>query len=226
MNPQHSEFFQTIFQCPLCNSIPVEERADFLRDVRYSIKRYGKGDMLVAQGSVYEMLYIVVKGEVVTEMSDEKGEFVKMELIRAPNPLATGFLFATDNISPVTALAKTDCVVILIPKDNVFLLMSKYRDFMKAFLAYISNKVAFLSEKLRLASLRTIRAKLGYYLLKESRGEQEFQLKMSKEELSRLLGVSRPALVNVMMQMADEGLIGVDRRKILIKDRIALQRLF
>jgi hypothetical protein len=29
-----------------------------------------------------------------------------------------------------------------------------------------------------------------------------------------------------MMQMADEGLIGVDRRKILIKDRIALQRLF
>lgn len=104
--------------------------------------------------------------------------------------------------------------------------MSKYRDFMKAFLAYISNKVAFLSEKLRLASLRTIRAKLGYYLLKESRGEQEFQLKMSKEELSRLLGVSRPALVNVMMQMADEGLIGVDRRKILIKDRIALQRLF
>src|SRR5690606_7515031 len=121
MTPQHSERFQTIFQCPLCNSIPVAERADFLRDVRYRIKRYGKGDMLVAQGSGYEMLYIVVKGEVVTEMSDEKGEFVKMELIRAPNPLATGFLFATDNISPVTALAKTDCVVILIPKDNVFL---------------------------------------------------------------------------------------------------------
>lgn len=84
MNPPHTDYFQTIFQCPLCNSVPVEERDNFLRDVRYSIKRYGKGDMLVAQGSVYEMLYIVVKGEVVTEMSDEKGEFVKMELIRAP----------------------------------------------------------------------------------------------------------------------------------------------
>lgn len=226
MNSPHTDYFLSVFQCPLCNSIPMEERTDFLRDVRYSIKRYGKGDMLVAQGSIYEMLYIVVKGEVVTEMSDEKGEFVKMELIKAPNPLATGFLFATDNVSPVTALAKTDCVVILIPKDNVFLLMSKYRDFMKAFLAYISNKVAFLSEKLRLASLRTIRAKLGYYVLKESKREQEFHLKMSKEELSRLFGVSRPALVNVMMQMADEGLICVDRRRILIKDRAALQRLF
>lgn len=168
MNHSHTDYFSSIFQCPLCDSVPMDERDDFLRDVRYSIKRYGKGDMLVAQGSVYEMLYIVIKGEVVTEMSDEKGEFVKIESIKAPNPLATGFLFATDNSSPVTALAKTDCVAILIPKENVFLLMSKYQDFMKAFLAYISNKVAFLSEKLRLASLRSIRAKLGYYVLKES----------------------------------------------------------
>lgn len=226
MNQPHPDYSQSIFQCPLCNSIPKEDRTDFLRDVRYSIKKYGKGDMLVAQGSVYEMLYIVVKGEVIAEMSDEKGDFTKVELIKAPNPLATGFLFATNNISPVTALAKTDCTVVLIPKDNVYLLMSKYPDFMKAFLSYISNKVAFLSEKLRLASLRTIRAKLAYYMLKESKGEPEFQLKTSKEELSRLFGVSRPALVNVMMQMADEGLIGVNRRKILVKDRAALQRLF
>ncbi len=226
MNQSHIDYSQSIFQCPLCNSIPKEDRGHFLQDVRYSAKRYGKGDMLVAQGSVYEMLYIVVKGEVSTEMSDEKGDFLKVELIKAPNPLATGFLFATDNISPVTAIAKTDCVVILIPKDNVYLLMTKYPNFMKAFLSYISNKVAFLSEKLRFTSLRTIRAKLAYYVLKESKGEEEFQLKTSKEELSRLFGVSRPALVNVMMQMVDEGLIGVNKRKILIKSRTALQRLF
>lgn len=219
-------YSQSIFQCPLCNSIPKAKREDFLNDVRYSVKRYGKGDMLVAQGAVYEKLYIVVKGEVSAEMSDEKGDFTKVELIKAPNPLATGFLFATDNVSPVTALAKTDCVVVLIPKENVYFLMSKYPEFMKAFLSYISNKVAFLSEKLRLVSLRTIRAKLGYYILKESKGGREFQLKMSKEDLSRLFGVSRPALVNVLMQMADEGLIDVDRRKITINDRTALQRLF
>ena len=226
MNHPHTDYSHSIFQCPLCNSIPKKDRDDFLRDVRYSIKRYRKGDMLVAQGAVYEMLYIVIKGEVITEMSDEKGDFMKVELIKAPNPLATGFLFATNNVSPVTALAKTDCMVILIPKENVYLLMSNYPDFMKAFLSYISNKVAFLSEKLRLASLRSIRAKLAYYLLKESKGEQQFQLKTSKEDLSRLFGVSRPAMVNVMMQMADEGLIEVDRRKITIKDRMALQRLF
>lgn len=225
MNTHHTDYFQTIFQCPLCNSIPIEQRDSFLKDVHYSVKRFGKGAMLVAQGAAYEMLYILVKGEVATEMADEKGDFMKMEVIKAPNPLATGFLFATNNVSPVTALAKTDCVAVLIPKENVYFLMGKYPEFMKAFLSYISNKIAFLSEKLRLASLRTIRAKLAYYILKESQGESKFQLRISKEEMSRLFGVSRPAMVNVMMQMAEEGIIEVHRRKIVLKDRKALQQM-
>ncbi len=99
---------------------------------------------------------------------------------------------------------------------------------MIAFLAYISNRVSFLSDKLRLVSLRTIRAKLAYYLLKESEGgEKSFQLKTTKESIARLFSVSRPALVKVMMEMAEEGgIIEVDRRKITILNRVALQNMF
>ena len=226
MDSQNTNHKHAIFQCPLCRLIPVHEREEFLKDVKYSIRRYAKGEMLVAQGAVSEVLYIVIKGEFVTEMSDEKGDYIKIEQIKAPNPLAAGILFASDNLSPVAAYAKTDSMAVIIPKENIYFLMSKYEEFMKAYLSYISNKVAFLSERLRLASLRTIRAKLAYYMLKESRGEQIFHLKTSKEELSRLFGVSRPALVNVMMQMAEEGLIDVNRRQIGINDRQALQRMF
>ena len=226
MDPHNTNHKHAIFQCPLCRSIPVHEREEFLKDVKYSIRRYAKGEMLVAQGAVSEVLYIVIKGEFVTEMSDEKGDYIKIEQIKAPNPLAAGILFESDNLSPVAAYAKTDSMAVIIPKENIYFLMSKYEEFMKAYLSYISNKVAFLSERLRLASLRTIRAKLAYYMLKESRGEQIFHLKTSKEELSRLFGVSRPALVNVMMQMAEEGLIDVNRRQIGINDRQALHRMF
>lgn len=226
MNHNNSNHSHSIFQCPLCKSIPTDERGDFLKDLRYTVKKYEKGEMLVAQGAVTETLIIVIKGEFVTEMSDEKGDYIKIEEIKAPNPLAAGTLFASDNISPVAAYAVTESMAVIIPKENVYFLMSRYEEFMKAYLSYISNKVAFLSERLQLASLRTIRAKLAYYMLRESKGEQIFQLKTSKEGLSRLFGVSRPALVNVMMQMADEGLINVDRREISIFDRAALKRMF
>lgn len=215
-----------IFQCPLCTSIPDEERESFLKDLRYTVRRYAKGEMLISQGALLEVLYIVISGEIVTEMSDEKGDYVTVENIKAPNPLVAGIVFASNNFAPVTASAIKDSVAVIIPKDNIYQLMSKYEEFMKAYLAYISNKVSFLSERLRLSSLRSIKAKVAYYVLRESRGEQQFDLKVSKEDLSRLFGVSRPALVNVMMQMADEGIIDVDRRRIVINDRRLLQQMF
>ena len=43
--------------------------------------------------------------------------------------------------------------------------------------------------------------------------------------MARFFGVSRPAMVNVMMQMAKEGLIEVDRRNITILNRAALRRV-
>lgn len=221
--PDHSRI---IFQCPLCSSVPEERQEEFLHDVRFSLRSYDKGDVVVTQGSRYESLYILIRGEIVTEMADEKGDFMTVEHLRAPNPMATGFLFSTDNRSPVSAICSIPCTLVVIPKENVYFLMRRYEEFMMAFLAYISNKVSFLSEKLRLVSLRSIRAKLAYYLLKESAGERAFRLKISKEEISRLFSVSRPALVKVMMEMAAEGIIEVEGREIKIKDRGALQSMF
>ena len=209
MTNQHSSAYgPLIFKCPLCSSIPPERREEFLQDVRYTLKRYGKGDMLFAQ-----------------EMSDEKGDFMEVAHLKAPNPLAPAFLFADDNHSPVTAIGFTDCAAILIPKENVYFLIRKYDAFRDAFLMFVSNKVVHLTEKLRLVSLRTIRAKLAYYILKESKGERVCQLKISKQDLAHLFGVSRPALVNVMMQLAEEGIIGVDGRTIDILRRGDLQRM-
>lgn len=215
-----------IFMCPLCSNVPDAQRNEFIENVRFTVREYDKGDIIVTQGSLSETLFIVIKGEVATEMSDEKGDYMQIEYIKAPNPIATGFLFAADNRSPVSAICQSSCKVIAIPKDNVYLLMRKYESFMRTFLSYISNKVFFLSEKLRLVSLRTIRAKLAYYLLKESEGEKIFQLKTSREDMARLFSVSRPALVKVMMEMAEEGIIDVERRDIRINDRAALQNMF
>ena len=183
MHTSHSatDHSRMIFQCPLCSSVPTDQRDSFMNDIRFSVKSFEKGDVIVTQGSKCEFLYILVRGEISTEMADEKGDFMKVEQIKAPNPLATGFLFSTDNRSPVSAICKGSCTVVSIPKENVYLLMREYESFMLAFLSYISNKVSFLSEKLRLVSLRTIRAKLAYYLLKESSGESKFRLKIPRK---------------------------------------------
>ena len=215
-----------VFRCPLCSSIPDSEKENFLNDVRFSIKSFVKDEWIISQGEPYTSLQILIEGEIKTVMTDEKGDFMHIENIKAPLPIATGFLFAGNNKSPVSAIAKKDCKLICIPKENVFSLMQNYDEFMLAILSSISNKLYFVSEKLRLTSLRTIKAKLAYYLLKESEGESSFQLKSSKQEMSNLFGVSRPALTNVMKQLHEDKIIHMQRRKIDIVNRSALKKMF
>jgi CRP-like cAMP-binding protein len=215
-----------IFKCPLCSSIPDSEKEDFLNEVHFNIKSYIKDEWIISQGEEFSALHILIEGEVKTVMVDEKGDFMHIENIKAPLPIASGFLFAGNNKSPVSVIAKRDAKIIAIPKDNVFMLMKKHDTFMLAILASISNKTQFLSEKVRLTSLRTIKAKTAYYILRESEGESIFQLKMSKQDIASLFGVSRQALTNVMKQLHEDNIISMDRRKIKIVNRNALKIMF
>lgn len=215
-----------IFKCPLCNSIPEPEKDNFLNDVRFSLKTFKKDDWIISQGEEYTSLYILIEGEIKTVMVGEKGDFMHIENIKAPLPIAPGFLFAGNNRSPVSAIAKKDCKFICIPKENVFYLMRMYDAFMHAILTSISNKLQILSEKVRLISLRTIRAKLAYYILKESEGANSFQLRTSKQEMANLFGVSRQALTNVMNQLHNENIIYAEKRKVKIINRQALKIMF
>lgn len=215
-----------IFRCPLCSSIPDSEKEDFTNEVHYNIKSYKKDDWIIWQGEEFTALHILIEGEVRTVMVDEKGDFMHIENIKAPLPIASGFLFAGNNKSPVSVIAKKDARIICIPKENVFMLMKRHDTFMLAILASISNKTQFLSEKIRLISLRTIKAKIAYYLLKESEGEDVFQLKTSKHEIANLFGVSRQALSNVMKQLHEDNIINMERRKIKIVKRQTLKKMF
>ncbi len=215
-----------IFRCPLCNSIPDSEKENFLKEVHFTIKSYDKNEWIISQGEECTALHILIEGEVKTVMVDEKGDFMHIESIKAPLPIASGFLFAGNNKSPVSVIAKKESKLISIPKANVFMLMKKHDTFMHAILSSISNKLQFLSEKVRLTSLKTIKAKIAYYLLKESEGESDFQLKTSKQEIANLFGVSRQALTNVMKQMHEDDIIYMERRKIKIVNRQALKIMF
>ena len=215
-----------IFKCPLCNSIPDSEKEEFLNEVRFTIKNYEKGEWIMSQGEELVALNILIEGEVKTVMTDENGDFMHIETIKAPLPIASGFLFTDNKKTPVSVIAKRKSKIISIPKENVFKLMKKHDAFMLAILSSISNKLQFLSEKIRLTSLKTIRAKLAYYLLRESGGKTEFQLKTAKQDIALQFGVSRQALSRVMKELHDEHIIDMDKRKIKITNRQALQTMF
>ena len=108
------------FDCPLCVGIPENERERFLEGFDYTVKNYGRDEVVFRQGEACRFLYILLEGEVKAEMTDDSGAMLRIETIRAPRALAPAFLFAGDNHFPVTATVAEATEVLIATKESGF----------------------------------------------------------------------------------------------------------
>lgn len=192
--------------CPVCGNIPESEREAFLTGLNAVTKIYKKGNYISRQGDTVNSLYMLLKGKVKTEMITESGGILGVETIIAPRPLAPAFLFAENNRFPVDVVALEDCEVVLIPKASVMQQLATNEKFLKSYMAFNANRTQFLSERLQLLSIKTIKGKLAYYIIQRTVGDT-FHLESNQTELAEYFGVARPSLARSFSQMVEEGTI-------------------
>jgi CRP-like cAMP-binding protein len=218
--------FSDLAQCPVCSAISPENREEFFRDMKYKNEMFKKGDVIARQGDPCKYLYILLKGAVKTEMITETGGQLTIEVIRAPRPLASAFLFAEDNCFPVDVVALEQSVVLMIPRDEVIRLFQKDAAFLQRYITYNSNKTQFLSHKLQILTIKTIKGKLAHYILEQlsichsiSPTINTFLMDKNQTELARSFGVSRPALARTLSEIQQEGAIRAERNKITVLNK-------
>lgn len=198
-----------IEQCPICGNIPEDQRDSFLASLNVLSKSFKKGDYIARQGDVVGSLYMLHKGQVKTEMITESGGVLLVEIIAAPRPLASAFLFAGNNRFPVDVIALEECEVMLIPKESVIQQLATNQDFLKSYMEFNANRTQFLSERLQLLSIKTIKGKLAYYILQRI-VEGRFRLDKNQTELAEFFGVARPSLARSFSEMVEENVITRD----------------
>ena len=219
-------------QCPLCSVIPQERIHEFFSGISLKVNKFSKGDTIARQGDICKHLYILVEGAVKTEMVTESGGLLTVEVIKAPKPLASAFLFAENNTFPVDVTATEDSTVLIINRDDVIELFRRDAKFMERYLKYNSNKTQFLSNKLQLLTIKTIRGKLAHYLLEQlslchsvSPSVNTFVMDKNQTELAKYFGVSRPALARTFSELQQEKIISADRNKVTVLKIQALRNL-
>ncbi|HEY5589513.1 MAG TPA: Crp/Fnr family transcriptional regulator [Paludibacter sp.] len=205
--------------CPICSSLNIENEDDFLLDLKCSVKAYPKNELIIRQGDVCDALYMLTLGSVKTEMITENGSLLGIEIIKAPRPLAPAFLFSDNNHFPVDVTTLEEVEIMKIPKDEILRLMMTNPDFMKQFLTHNSNRTQFLTNRLQLLSIKTIKGKLAHFLLEQVVGtEKTFTLNRNQTELADFFGVARPSLARSISEMVHEGIIGINKKEFSILD--------
>ena len=219
-------------QCPICSAIAPQNLNDLLDNMEYKTEKYSKGTTVARQGNQLKHLYLLIKGTVKTEMITENGGLLTIEIIKAPRPLASAFLFAQNNTFPVDVTAVDECLILMIPKEEIIKLFQKDAAFLQRYIMYNSNITQFLSNKLQVLTIKTIKGKLAHYLLEQlsichiiDPSINTFLMDKNQTELSKYFGVTRPSLARTLSTIQQEGAIIAQRNKITVLNKSLLQNM-
>ena len=201
--------YKKLAEAPVFRGLSERLLENFIGRTPNALREFGIGDFIALQGTVCQSLYLLYSGRVRTNMVNEEGKQVTIEEIEAPRLLAPAFIFATDNRFPVNITTLTNCEVLVLNRTDFVDLMHREKIVMQNFLRIISDRSIFLSRKLNAFALQDLKTRLLAYL-------REHENPRSRQEIADILGVARPSLARVLSELADEGYLRIEKRKITV----------
>ena len=201
--------YKKLAEAPVFSGLSERFLENFIGRTPNALREFGIGDFIALQGTVCQSLYLLYSGRVRTNMVNEEGKQVTIEEIEAPRLLAPAFIFATDNRFPVNITTLTNCEVLVLNRTDFVDLMHREKIVMQNFLRIISDRSIFLSRKLNAFALQDLKTRLLAYL-------REHENPRSRQEIADILGVARPSLARVLSELADEGYLRIEKRKITV----------
>lgn len=215
-----------LIACPLFRGMSKEEHDAFLERNANEVIKFEKGETVVRQGDVINAMYLLVKGVVRTQMITDEGNALEIDLLEAVIPLAPAFIYANNNKYPVDVIAMEPCTFMKIPKSAWLKEMVFNEKLLINFLTLNSNMTVFLSQKLQMISLKSLRHKLSIFLLEKTTPEKNyFILKRSRTQLAEYFGVQRPSLARTIKELEYEGVLITNGRVVTVLDRNKLGRI-
>jgi len=202
------------------------ETNNFPTDLKYSYKTYRKNEIIFRQGNLCDALYILVSGSVKTEMITEIGNLMGIEIIKAPRPLAPAFLFSDNNRFPVEVTTLEVSEILQIPKEEVIRLMGIQPNFLRQFLVHNANRTQFLTNRLQMLSIKTIKGKIAHFLLEQyDEYGKTFKINRNQTELAEFFGVARPSLARSLSEMVQDEIIFINKKEYTILNKNFLKSL-
>ena len=205
-------YLEPLKQIALVESFDVNQLESLLQAKSNKVNSYEKNNIVHFVGDICEKLEIILSGEVVVDRIDESGKLMTIAEFFDGDILGGNLLFSKNPYYPMTVTAKKPTIILEISKEQLFDLFASSLDFLKSYLAYISDHSVILGDRIKHYVNRTIRECIISYLDYESKKQESntIKLEITKKALAERIGVQRTSLSRELAKMRDEGLIKLD----------------
>ena len=171
---------------------------------------YNKGAIIFFEGDLCKYVCIIKKGEISITTSNYYS-IMEINNLKENEMFGDSLILASDNRYLGTVKANKDTTLIFISRDNWIKLL-KDEVILKNYLEIVSNKVFKIQSKVKILSQKSIRDKILFYLLSESKRLNNKKIKIkSKEALALYLNIPRPSLSRELIKLKEENIIDYDR---------------
>lgn len=205
----------------LFHGIPLNELIPTLDRLMARTEKYEKGAQLLTAGSKPDNVGVVLSGQLHIIKEDVDGNRTLLSTLYETDIFAETLCCANVEESPVTVLADTDSVVLLLPLTHILNTCPNACGFrgqlLGNMLKVVAQKNLYLQGRIELIRIKSVRTKvLGYLNTFAVRRGETFSIPLNREEMADYLCVERSALSHELMRMKRDRLIDYSKNRFTI----------
>jgi len=214
----------------LFSDIEQPEIEKMLRCSRASERELSAGEYVFREGETPQMIFLLRSGEVALVKDFASGKRNLLYTVAAGDVFGEAFLFSQVGHYWYDAMVMKPAAILGIPWKFFYGFCENacghHRMITRNMLDILAARNFSMTKKLHILNCASLREKIAIFLLENADARGCVELSMNRENLADFLGVARPSLSRELMNMQKSGLIGVERDRIRILDRDAMEGLY
>jgi CRP/FNR family cyclic AMP-dependent transcriptional regulator len=187
-------------------------------------KKYERDEMLFFEGDATESLIFLASGVVKIFKTSPDGKEQILSIAHPEETLNELPLF-NGGLNATSAQAMMRVVVYMINKRDIEMLMRKYPLVASNVIHILAKRTRRLVTLVEELSFKRVNGRLAGILLENAVREGQSGARLTQRDMAAMAGTAREVISRSLKAMEDDGVIGFDKHKLIIKDREALKIL-
>ena len=207
---------------PVTRIVPRENTAlnNFLRHCH--IKKHAARSTIIHAGDESETLYYIIDGSVSVVNEDEDGNEIVLAYLNAGDFFGEMGLFAEDTKRSAWVIARHDCEVAEIHYSQFMVLAAETPEILFQLSAQLASRLRNTSRKVSNLAFMDVAGRIARALLELARSPDAIthpdgmQIKITRQELAKIVGCSREMAGHVIKNLEEDGLITAHGKTMVI----------
>ena len=189
------------------------------------VKTLKKKGELFMEGDTPQYVYFVKSGSIKVFKSHPDGKELITQLYYANDFF--GFEPVLEDIHyQESAVALQDSEVVAIPRHDFFMLIQSDPDVSSGFISMLCRKVAEKEKQLINLAYNSVRQRTAEALLNVAKLKDDHdQIRISRDDLAKMVGTASESVIRVLSDFKDEGLIDIEGGRIRIRHADKLEKV-